>query len=242
MTEPPTAPILAHLQELRFRLVKGSVAVLVGSVVAWIFRGPLFNVLVAPYERSAVRLGFETTELNIFGVTEGFSIAMRLALFGGVIIASPVLFYQAWAFVNPALSKRERRWAIPIVLALVSLFLLGVGFAYWSMERALEFLLGIQKGVETLISVDNYFRFTTRFLLVFGIAFQFPVFLFAAAAAGLVSARQLAQNRRWAVLVIVVIGAVVTPTGDPLTLLLLSVPLYLFYETTIWLVRWILRK
>lgn len=242
MTDPKTAPILAHLEELRSRLVKASIAILIGSIVAWIVRGPMFEFLVAPYERSASRLGFDATDLNVFGVTEGFSIAMRLALFGGVLLASPVLFYQAWAFVNPALTKRERRWAIPVVFSLVVLFLLGVGFAYWSMERALEFLLGIQPGVETLISVDNYFRFTMRFLLVFGVAFQFPVFLFAAAAAGLVTSRQLGANRRWAVLIIVVVGAVVTPTGDPLTLMLLSVPLYLFYEATIWLVRWVLRK
>lgn len=242
MTTGETAPILAHLEEMRSRLVKASAAVLLGSIAAWIFRTALFEFLVAPYSRSADALGFDTTELNLFGVTEGFSVAMRLALFGGLVIASPVLFYQAWAFVNPALSKRERRWAFPIVFALVTLFLVGVGFAYWSMERALEFLLGIQPGVSTLISVDSYFRFTTRFLLVFGIAFQFPVFLFSAAVAGLVSSRQLADNRRWAVLIIVIVGAIVTPTGDPLTLMLLSTPLYLFYETTIWLVRWILRK
>lgn len=243
MSEPSAAaPILAHLEELRSRLLKSSLAVLVGAVVAWVIREPMFELLVRPYERSAAALGFEGQELNVFGVTEGFSIAMRLALFGGLVIASPVWFYQAWAFVNPALTKRERRWAVPIVASLVALFLLGIGFAYWSMERALEFLLGIQPGVQTLISVDNYFRFTTRFLLVFGVAFQFPVFLFAAAAAGLVSSNQLGGNRRWAVLIIVTVGAIVTPTGDPLTLLLLSTPLYLFYEATIWLVRWILRK
>jgi len=242
VTKPNSAPILAHLEELRSRIVKAAAAVMVGSIAAWIIREPMFEFLVAPYERSATALGFDATDLNVFGVTEGFSIAMRLALFGGVLLASPVLFYQAWAFVNPALTKRERRWAVPIVFSLVALFLLGIGFAYWSMERALEFLLGIQPGVETLISVDNYFRFTFRFLLVFGVAFQFPVFLFAAAAAGLVTSRQLADNRRWAVLIIVVVGAVVTPTGDPLTLMLLSTPLYLFYEATIWLVRWILRK
>ena len=93
-----------------------------------------------------------------------------------------------------------------------------------------------------IITVEFYTRFTIRFLLVFGFAFQFPVFLFGTAAAGVVTSAQLAEGRRWAVLIIVVLGAVVTPTGDPLTLMLLSTPLYLFYEATIWLVRLVLRK
>lgn len=242
MKEDERQPILAHLVELRQRLIGSSVAILVGSVVAFVFRSQLFDLLVQPYTTVAGTSESAAESLIFTEVTEGFSIAMRLSLFGGVVLASPVLFYQVWAFVNPALTKRERRWAFPLVTALVLLFLSGVAFAFYSMPRALEFLLGIQPGIEALIRVDDYFKFTLRFLLVFGVAFQFPVFLFAAAAAGLVTSKQLKQGRRWAVLIIVVVGAVVTPTGDPLTLMLLSVPLYLFYESTIWLVRFILRK
>jgi len=230
-------PILGHLSELRNRLIKGSIAVVVGAFASFFYRQEMLDFLQQPY--------LDVTggqELVVTGPTEPFSIAMRIALFGGVLLASPVLFYQAWAFVNPALTKRERKWAFPIVAALVSLFGLGVAFAYWSLERALDFLLNIQPGLGILITVEFYVRFVIRFLLVFGIAFQFPVFLFGTAAAGVVTSAQLAAGRRWAVLIIVTVGAIVTPTGDPLTLLLLSAPLYLFYEVTIWLVRWILRK
>jgi sec-independent protein translocase protein TatC len=229
-------PIVGHLKELRSRLIKVSIAVMVGAVVAFVYRTQLLDILQQPY------VNVTDQGLIFTGPTEPFSIAMRIALFGGVMIASPVIFYQAWVFVIPALTKKERRWAIPIVAALVILFSLGVAFAYWSMERALEFLLGIQPGLDAFVSIDLYTRFTIRFLLVFGIAFQFPVFLFGAAAAGAVTSEQLAQGRRWAVLIIVTVGAVVTPTGDPITLLLLSVPLYIFYEITIWLVRFVLRK
>ncbi len=237
MTDDQPRPVLEHLEELRWRIVKISIAVAVGATVAFVFRGWLFDVLTRPYQ---IALGDDA--LNQFQVTEGFSVAMRLSLFGGLVLASPVVFYQIWAFVNPALTKRERRWTIPIVTALVVLFTAGVVFGYYILPRGLEFLLGIQPGLNSMIGASDYFSVTLRFLLVFGVAFEFPVFLFAAAAVGLVGSDQLKRGRRWAILIIVVVGAVVTPTGDPLTLTALSVPLYLLYEITIWLVKLILRR
>jgi sec-independent protein translocase protein TatC len=238
VTDERRLPILEHLEEFRWRLVKSAAALAIGAVIAFFFRDWLFELLESPY-----RLAIDDTDaLAQFQVTEGFSVAMRLALFGGTLLASPVLLYQIWAFVNPALTTRERKWTIPIVVALALLFAGGVVFGYLILPRGLDFLLGIQGGLEPIIGVGSYISLTLRFLLVFGIAFEFPVFLFAASAAGLVSSRQLAQGRRWAVLIIVVLGAVVTPTGDPLTLLALSIPLYLLYEVTIWLVKLLLRK
>ena len=237
MTEERRQPILEHLEELRWRLVKSAVALTLGAVIAFFFRDWLFELLESPY-RKAIE---DTDALAQFQVTEGFSVAMRLSLFGGMLIASPILLYQLWAFVNPALTPRERKWTIPVVGALAVLFTGGVVFGYIILPRGLEFLLGIQGGLEPIIGVGSYISLTLRFLLVFGLAFEFPVFLFAAAAAGLLSSPQLARGRRWAVLIIVVVGAVVTPTGDPLTLMALSVPLYLLYELTIWLVKLILR-
>ena len=238
MTGEQRQPILEHLNELRWRLVKSAVALTVGAVIAFFFRDWLFELLESPY-----RLAIDDTDaLAQFQVTEGFSVAMRLALFGGTLLASPVLLYQIWAFVNPALTARERKWTVPIAITLAVLFSGGVAFGYFILPRGLEFLLGIQSGLEPIIGVSSYISLALRFLLVFGLAFEFPVFLFAAAAAGLLSSQQLKQGRRWAVLIIVVLGAVVTPTGDPLTLLALSIPLYLLYEVTIVLVKLILRK
>lgn len=229
-------PLLGHLTELRSRLVKVMAALAVGAAAAFFLRNWMLDILQGPY------LLVSDKPLIVTGPTEPFSIAMRMSLFGGAVLASPVITYQIWAFVNPGLTPRERRWAFPVVGAMVVLFGLGVGFAYWSMERALGFLLGIFDDLETFVTVEHYTRFTVRFLLLFGVSFQFPVFLFAAAAAGAVSSNKLAAGRRWAVLIIVTVGAALTPTGDPLTLLLLSAPLYLFYEGTIWLVRWFLKK
>lgn len=238
MTEDQRQPILEHLNELRWRLVRSAIALTVGAIIAFFFRDWLFELLESPY-----RLAIDDTDaLAQFQVTEGFSVAMRLALFGGTLLASPVLLYQIWAFVNPALTARERKWTVPIAITLAVLFSGGVVFGYFILPRGLEFLLGIQSGLEPIIGVSSYISLALRFLLVFGLAFEFPVFLFAAAAAGLLSSQQLKQGRRWAVLIIVVLGAVVTPTGDPLTLLALSIPLYLLYEVTILLVKLILRK
>jgi len=232
------ASITAHLEELRSRVFKAALAVIVASVVAFLFRNWIFDLLVAPYEAVS-----EARQLVFFRPTEAFSLFMRISLFGGFVLASPVVIYQLWRFVSPALTRRERRWVIPIVASLAVLFLAGIAFGYWSLQRGLGFLLDFGSDrLEPTIGGDHYLTFALRFLLVFGLAFEFPVFLFLAAATGIVSWRSLAGNRRWAVLAIVTVGAVVTPSGDPLTLILLSTPLYLLYEADIWLIRFVLRK
>jgi sec-independent protein translocase protein TatC len=226
-------PILAHLEELRNRLFKASLAVVLAAIVAFVFRGWIFDILVEPYEKV-----IDDRNLVFFRPTEAFSLFMRLSLFGGFILASPIVLYQLWAFVSPGLHRREKRFLLPITFVLVLLFLSGVLMGYWSLERGLGFLLDFGGDrLDATIGGDFYLSFALRFILVFGFAFEFPVFLFAAAVVGIVDYRALSRGRRWAVLLIVTIGAVVTPSGDPLTLLLLSVPLYLFYEITIWVVR-----
>jgi len=218
--------------------VKSAIAIVVGAVIALVFADQIRAVLVKPYDLAVPG----NPGVIALTPTEQFGVLMRIAFFGGLVIASPVVFYQIWAFVNPALTKREKRWAVPIVSAFVLLFLAGIAFAFWILPRGLAFLLTIFDDVQSQLRIGDYFSFVIRFLLVFGVAFQYPVFLFAVAAAGLITARQLARGRRWAILIIVVVGAMITPTGDPLTLLALSVPLYLFYEITYWLVRLVLRR
>ncbi len=236
MNDERRQTILQHLEEFRWRVVKSALALVVTSVVAFVFRDWILDILVQPYRD----IGGDN-ELIALKPTEAFGSAMRLAFFGGLLLASPVLLYQLWAFINPALSKRERKWTIPIVTALVILFAGGVVFAYSVLPRGLEFFASVLD-VEFRLQITEYLKFVTLFLLVFGLSFEFPVFLFATAAAGLVSSKKLSENRRWAVTIIVIVAAVVTPTGDPYTLLLLSGPLYLLYEITIWLIRWTLRK
>ena len=236
MNDERRQSILQHLEEFRWRVVKSAIVLVITSAVAFIFRDWILDILVQPYRD----LGGES-ELIALKPTEAFGSAMRLAFFGGLMLSSPVLLYQVWGFINPALSKRERRWTIPIVTALVVLFVGGAIFAYWVLPRGLEFFASVLD-VKFQLQITEYLKFVTLFLLVFGLSFEFPVFLYAAAAAGVVSSQKLAESRRWAVTIIVIVAAVVTPTGDPYTLLLLSGPLYLLYEITIWLIRWTIRK
>jgi sec-independent protein translocase protein TatC len=218
-------------------LVKIAVAVVVAGAVAVVFADQITALLEGPFSNAK-----PDSSLQTLAVGEQWGVLMRIGLFGGIILASPVVPYQIWAFVNPALTGGERKWAIPIVAALVVLFVGGVAFGYWSLPRGLEFLLDIFPGVETDLQIGQYYSFTLRFLLAFGLAFLYPVFLFAAAAAHLITAEQLARGRRWAVVIIVIGAALITPSGDAFTLLILSVPLYLMYEATYWLVRLTLRR
>ncbi|MCH8971633.1 MAG: twin-arginine translocase subunit TatC [Acidobacteria bacterium] len=229
--------ILTHLDELRWRILKIAIAVMVGAIIAFVFSKQLRSILERPFETAA-----PDSFLQSLAVTEQWGVLMRIGLFGGVILGSPVILYQMWAFVNPALTSKERKWAIPVVTALAILFVGGVMFGYWSLPRGLDFLLGVLPDVENNLRVGDYYSFTLRFLLAFGLAFLYPVFLFAAAAAGVVSSEQLARGRRWAVLIVVTAAALITPSGDAFTLMLLSVPLYLMYEITYWLVRLVLKK
>jgi sec-independent protein translocase protein TatC len=237
VTEDKPQSILAHLEELRWRVFKIFIAILVAGVVAFVFADQLREILEAPFHAAA-----PNNELQTLAATEQWGVLMRIGLFGGLILASPVVLYQIWAFIQPALTPRERNWAFPIVGALVVLFVGGVVFGYWTLPRGLDFLLEIFPDVDTNLRLGDYYSFTLRFLLAFGLAFLFPVFLFAASAAGVIGSAKLGRGRRWAILLIVLGAALITPSGDAFTLLLLSAPLYLMYEATYWLVRLVLKK
>lgn len=237
MTTDAPQSILTHIDELRWRIVKIGIAVIVGAVVAFFFDDWLREILEAPFYEAAPGNDFQALKVG-----EEWGVLMRVSMFGGVILASPVILYQIWAFINPALTPRERKWALPVVAALVILFIGGVLFGYTVLPIGLEFLLNVFPNVENNLLIGEYYSFVLRFLLATGAAFLYPVFLFAAAAAGLVSSEQLARGRRWAVLLVVVVAALITPSGDIPNLLILATPLYLMYEIVYWLVRLILKK
>lgn len=227
-----------HLVELRSRLIRSLIGVGVMTVVAFFFYNEVLELLSRPYLEAV-----DGDRLAFFQPTEAFSLALRLSLWSGVILASPVLIFHLWRFVGPALTPRERRYVIPLSGVLGILFIGGIVAGYLAMPLTLELLIGFgQDALEPTIGADFYLRFAMRFLLAFGIAFEFPVFLFAAALMGITTSAKLRAWRRYAVTVIVIGAALLTPGGDPLTLLLLSVPLYVLYEGTILAIRLILKK
>ena len=236
-TETTPAPFMSHIAELRNRLIKALLAVGVMAVIGFAFHEEIIDFLAEPY---VVATG---QELAYFRPTEAFSLVMKVSLWAGVILASPVIFYQLWRFVAPALTPREKKWVVPLIAIFVALFLAGITVGYLALARGLEFLLDFGgDSLEPVIGAQFYFSFAMRFLLAFGISFEFPVFIFAAAAAGAVSSKQLRRGRRWAVVIILVLAALITPSGDPLTLLMLAGPMYIFYELTILAVRFFLKR
>lgn len=236
-TRDQPASILSHLDELRWRVVRSAAGIALGAVVAFLFRGWIKATLERPYFEACERCSFLALAPG-----EQFSVLLKLVMFGGIVVGSPIVLYQIWAFVSPALTERERKWVVPFIGACTALFVGGVAFGYFTMPRAFQFLLDIFPDVENNFQLGHYFTFVTRYLLAFGVSFLYPAVLFAAAAAGLVTSARLAHGRRWAALIIVVVAAAITPSGDAVTLAMLSIPLYAFYEVTYWLIRLTLRK
>lgn len=237
--------LVEHLTELRERIIKIVLAVLVGMLVAFFLYDAIFNILLDPYEKIAN----ESTSLTggkLLQVDplEGFGIRMKLAAYGGIAIAMPVILWQIWRFVTPGLYEHERRYAIPFVVSALALFVMGAGLAYYTLPRALEFLVDIggTDNFVTAFAPGKYFTLITYMMLAFGIGFEFPILLIFLQMAGILSSQTLRRGRRYAIVGICVLVAVITPSGDPISMLMLSVPMVVFYEISILIGRVIERR
>ncbi len=219
-----------HLRELRRRFVIAAVAVMVGSVLGWVEYDWLFNKIMEPLRKLAEeRHGL--VNINFGGITQPFTVQLQVALFVGVIVASPVWLYQVWGFIVPGLTKREKRTTMLFVAAAVPLFLGGCFLATKIVPRAVEVLLGFTpQGAANLPDAALYLTFVTRFILAFGLAFLLPVFLVGLNAAHVLPARIMLKGWRIAVILIFVFSAMMTPTPDAWTMLALAFPMIvLFY-------------
>lgn len=230
--------LVEHLNELRSRLIKCIIAVALGALVVWIFYDQVLEFLKQPLDTAD-----PNAQLILTDPLQGLSTRFKVSGYFGIALATPVLLWQAWRFITPGLYPRERRLAIPFVVSGVLLFLLGAGLAYWTLPRALEFLISIGgEGIEAFYTPDRYFQLITYMMLAFGIGFEFPIVLVFLQLAGIVDHKRLASWRRYAIIVIVVLVAVITPSGDPISLLALSVPMYIFYEVAIVIGRVMTRR
>jgi sec-independent protein translocase protein TatC len=231
--------LVEHLEELRYRLIISIAAVVVGGAVGWGLFDRLIDLLQDPYCDFLERVPSDqrVTEECTFvfsGALEGATTKLKLVAFMGLFIALPIVLYQVWAFIVPGLTRRERRLAIPFVLSSVVLFALGALFAYLTLPKALDFLLGFAgQNFVPLLTGDRYFTFVILVALSFGIAFEFPIGIMFLNAAGVISTTQLRRWRRGAILGIAIFAAVITPSSDPYTMLAMSVPMWVFYELAI---------
>jgi sec-independent protein translocase protein TatC len=219
---------MAHLRELRSRILKSLVAVLLGAVIGWIFYEPIFDFIVAPLKEVADDLAAQglTVQLTLTSVTSPFTLQLRVAALTGVILASPVWIYQLWAFITPGLHKHERRYGYAFMFTAVPLFLAGVGVALWILPKGLQLLIGFTPAdVDNLLPVDTYLSFLVRTMLVFGIGFLVPIFIVGLNLVGILSSEAIRRSWRWTVIAVFIFGAVATPTGDPLSMMLLAGPM-----------------
>jgi sec-independent protein translocase protein TatC len=231
-----------HLAELRTRIIRCLLAVAIGAIVCWILYPQILDALIRPYCNSLSSEARANASALVGGncrllqtdPLEGFSIRVTIAGYGGIVLAVPVILWQAWRFIAPGLYRNERRYALPFVLAGVGLFLLGGGLAYWSVPRALSFLNSVGgNDLVTVFSPRPYLSFIIKMIVAFGIGFEFPLVLCFLQMMGVLSHRTLAKYRRHSAVGITALVAVITPSGDPITLIVLSVPMYLFYEASI---------
>ena len=228
--------LMEHLTELRDRIVKVVVALLIGMIASFLLYDQIFAILIAPYEDIA-NSSTSLTGGRLLQVDplEGFGIRMKLALYGGIGIAMPVILWQIWQFVTPGLYDHEKRYAIPFLVSALTLFVLGAGLAYYTLPRALEFLISIggSDNFVTAFAPGKYFTLITYMMLAFGVGFEFPILLIFLQMANIIGPAQLRQVRRYAIVGICVMVAVITPSGDPISMLMLAGPMVLFYEISI---------
>ena len=233
--------LVEHLAELRRRLIISFAAIAVGAVVCWIAYDWILEFLLDPYcrslsddQRSQSEVFGDGCKLFVRDPLEPFTIRLTVAGYGGIIIAIPVILWQVWRFVAPGLYSHEKKYAVPFMVSGVLLFFLGAGLAYWSIPRALDFLSNIGgDDLVELFSPKEYLGFVIKMIVAFGIGFEFPILLIFLQILGILDNRQLRQVRQYAIVGIVALVAVITPSGDPFTLVVLSVPMYLFYEIAI---------
>jgi sec-independent protein translocase protein TatC len=232
--------LVEHLTELRKRLIISVIAVVVCGVVVFILYYRILAFLSEPYEKVTIGQegcgGTATTgcKLIVTGPLEPFTIRLKIAGYGGLALAIPIVFWQIWRFVTPGLHKHERRYAIGFFVSAILLFLMGAFVSWLTVDKALEFLFGVGgDNLQVFITAEKYLTLVILLIIAFGISFEFPLLLVFLLMVRIVSTRQLRQARRWAAVGIVIFAAVITPSQDPFSLLFMAVPMYIFYEIPI---------
>ncbi len=253
-----SAPLIEHLAELRTRLIRSVLAFIVGMVICFTVATPIFNFLTRPLCEVLAARG-QDCDLIFISPQEGFFVAVKVSLLGGLFLAFPVIASQLWRFVAPGLYKSEKGAMLPFLISSPFMFVLGASFAFYVVTPlAYDFFLGFQQfGAEgeAVVSPDvgaplsvvfqgsaqEYLNLTIKFIVAFGLCFQLPVLLTLLGQAGLVSARGLGEVRKYAMVGILILAAVVTPP-DVITQIILFVVVYGLYEVSILLVRRVERK
>jgi sec-independent protein translocase protein TatC len=227
-----TMSVVDHLRELRDRIIWSMMAIAIGAVICFIFFGPIIHLMVQPYRDATGKPLIFTQPL------EAFMTRVKVAAYGGFVVASPVVFFHLWRFITPGLSPKEKKYAIPFVASSVVLFVGGSLVAVVTFPKALNFLLGVGgKDISPLLSAGSYLTLVFLMILAFGVSFEFPIVMMFLLLARIITTAQLRKIRKYAFLGIVIFAAVITPSQDPISLFAMAIPMYLLYEVSIVLGR-----
>lgn len=225
-------PLVAHLAELRRRVVISGAAVAMGATVGFFAYGAILHLLLRPY--CGILPAGQHCSLLVTDPLEPLAVRLKIALWGGIALASPVLLWQTWRFITPALHSKEKRYAVPFVAISLVLFGLGGVVAMATFPQALHFLIGVGgANLTTMLNPVKYLRLIVLMIVAFGVAFEFPVALVCLELAGVLSTAKLRASRRWAIVAIAGTAAIITPSADPVSMLAMAVPMCLFYEAAI---------
>ena len=222
--------LVEHLTELRTRVFISCAAIAVGAIIAFVLYNRILDFLIHPY--CEIRHG--NCKLYVQSPLDGIATRLKIAGYGGLMLASPVVLWELWRFVTPGLHKQEKRYAIPFIASSTFLFFAGVAIGYLTFPKALDFLIGIGGSrIQEIFSPKEYVSFFLKVMLAFGLSFEFPVVLVFLMLVRVLSARKLSGWRRPAIVIIVAAAAVITPSQDPYSLFAMAVPMYIFYELSI---------
>ena len=223
--------LIDHLRELRARLLVSSVVLVAAVIVALFFYRPLLDIIQEPYSSgvAGIRKDIES-EAVINGIATPLLLQLKICGLAAVIATCPVWLYQIWAFIVPGLRDNEKRWTRFFAAIAGPLFLLGVAVGYYVLPKGITVLLGFTpEGVTSLVDFNDYLSFFTRMLLVFGVAFEIPVFVVLLNLAGVVSGKALGKYRAWIVIGTFVFAAVATPSTDPFSMMMLAIPMTILF-------------
>ena len=220
-----------HLRELRARLIRSALFLLLAFAVALFFYDQLLVLVLEPYNHARTALDQKTqTTAYVAGATGPLMLQLKLCGVAAVVASSPYWLYQIWAFIVPGLHANERKWSRVFAAVAGPLFFVGVATGYYVLPKGLEVLIGFTPAqLQSLVEFGEYFGFLTRMLLVFGIAFEIPLFVIMLNLAGVVSGRQIARYRPWIVIGTFIFAAVATPSTDPFSMLMLALPMLVLF-------------
>jgi sec-independent protein translocase protein TatC len=226
--------LMEHLLELRRRVIISCIAIAAAAVIAWFLYPVVFRFLLHPYNQIATQSITGGKALIATSPLEGFAIRIKITAYLAIAIAMPVILWQIWQFVSPGLYKHERRYVLPFIVSAITLFAMGAYIAYWTLPKALQWLADIGgNNITQAYTADKYFQLIAYMMLAFGICFEFPILLVFLQMAGIVKTETLRKYWRHAIVAIAIVVAVATPSNDPISMLALSIPLWIFYGVAV---------